>query len=35
MCIKMIFSQIYVKTGRRTTQTRKGIVISNIPEYFI
>ena len=31
----MIFSQIYLKIGRRTTQTRKGTTISIFSKYFI
>ena len=34
-CVKILFPQIYLKTGRRTTQTRKGTAISNFHEYFI
>ena len=32
-CVKIIFSQIILKTGRRTTQTRNGTAISNFHEY--
>ena len=34
-CVKILFPQIYLKTGRRTTQTRKGTAISNFHEYFV
>ena len=33
--LKIIFPQVYLKTGRRTTETRKGTAISNFHEYFI
>ena len=32
-CVKMIFSEIYLKTGQ-ITKTRKGNMISNFTEYF-
>ena len=34
-CVKIIFSQTYLKTGRIKTQTRKGTAISIFSEYFI
>ena len=34
-CVKIIFSQIYLKTGRRKTQTRKVTSISYYYKYFI
>ena len=34
-CAKIIFAKIYLKTGRRKTQTRKGTAISKFHEYFI
>ena len=33
--VKILSPQIYLKTGRRTTQTRKGTAIFNFQEYFI
>ena len=33
--VKILFPQIYLKTGRRTTQMRKGTAISNFHEYFV